>query len=284
MEIIYKRIENLVKNGDVPHILIHGQKGSGKSDIVHKILTEIYGPGVDAIRTEKKTFETSSSRMMVEIDISSSKFHLEVSPGVCGSHDIFVLQNIIKEIAQTASLTGSMTDTPVKYRVIVIREADRVSKQAQSALRMTMEKYTLSCRLILVCEKYNKIIQPIRSRCLDIRVPYIGIERIADRDWEIFIDCLASKIIAEQSPRTVMVSRDMIHDLVSSGVPGDVIIETMVKSLICKISGDELKWETVKWGSYYENMLHNGSKDIVHIEAFVTKFMYIYKEDICRGF
>ena len=285
MDIVYKRFENLLKNGDLPHILIHGPKGSGKSQMVKFILAEIYGSDVGIIRTEKKMFETSSSRTIVELDISSSKFHLEVSPGVCGEHDVYVLQTIIKEIAQASSLTGNMLDSHVKYRVIVIRGADNVSKQAQSALRMTMEKYTISCRLILVCEKHNKIIKPIRSRCLDIRVPYIGSKKIVvEKDWETFIDCLASKIIIEQSPRTILVSRDMVHELLSSGVPGCVVLEKIVKTLTDKVDGDELRWEITKWGSYYENILHNGNRDIVHIEAFLAKFMYVYKENLVNEF
>jgi len=284
MEVICNRLSKLVKDGDVPHILIHGPKGPNKYFIVKKLLREIYGPSVDIVRTEKKTFETCSSRSVVELDISSSKFHLEVSPGSCGEHDIYILQTIIKEIAQTASLTGNMIDTSVKYRVIVIRDADHVSKQAQSALRMTMEKYTVSCRLILVCQKHNKIIHPIRSRCLDIRVPSTEPEEVVYKDWEIFIDCIASKVVDEQSPRMIIVSRDMIHELLSSGVPGDVVLETLVRNIIEKIDGDDLKWDIVKWGSYYESMLHNGNRKIVHIEAFVTKFMYIYKESLVDGF
>lgn len=49
-------------------------------------------------------------------------------------------------------------------------EVDRLSKQAQAALRRTMEKYTGSCRLILYCTNPTKVIEPVRSRCLGVRV------------------------------------------------------------------------------------------------------------------
>lgn len=54
--------------------------------------------------------------------------------------------------------------------VVVLNEVDSLSRNAQAGLRRTMEKYTGSCRLILCCENSGRIIPPIRSRCLCIRI------------------------------------------------------------------------------------------------------------------
>lgn len=59
----------------------------------------------------------------------------------------------------------------LEFIVIVILEADRLSKDAQHALRRTMEKYSGNLRLILSCNSTGRLIGPIKSRCLLVRVP-----------------------------------------------------------------------------------------------------------------
>ena len=58
-----------------------------------------------------------------------------------------------------------------KFKIIVLQEIDNLTREAQAALRRTMEKYTKSCRLIMSCNSLTKIIPPIRSRCLSLRIP-----------------------------------------------------------------------------------------------------------------
>ena len=54
--------------------------------------------------------------------------------------------------------------------MVIINEADALSRDAQAALRRTMEKYMTNMRLILCASSTSKIIAPIRSRCLLVRV------------------------------------------------------------------------------------------------------------------
>lgn len=53
---------------------------------------------------------------------------------------------------------------------MIINEADALSRDAQAALRRTMEKYMGNMRIILCAESTAQIIGPIRSRCLLMRV------------------------------------------------------------------------------------------------------------------
>lgn len=55
--------------------------------------------------------------------------------------------------------------------MILLTEVDRLSKEAQQALRRTMEKYMATCRIILCANSIAQVIPPIRSRCLAVRIP-----------------------------------------------------------------------------------------------------------------
>jgi len=54
--------------------------------------------------------------------------------------------------------------------VVIINEADSLSRDAQAALRRTMEKYMANMRIILCANSTSRLIAPIKSRCLLVRV------------------------------------------------------------------------------------------------------------------
>ena len=56
------------------------------------------------------------------------------------------------------------------HPVVVINEADSLSRDAQAALRRTMEKYMSNMRIILCANSTSRLIAPIKSRCLLMRV------------------------------------------------------------------------------------------------------------------
>jgi replication factor C subunit 3/5 len=105
----------------------------------------------------------------VEINTVSSNYHIELNPSDAGNQDTFVVQEFIKEVASHATL-DSGSDKKKTFKVIVLTEVEKLTRNAQAALRRTMEKYTSSCRLILCCRSPCQVIDPVRSRCLGIRV------------------------------------------------------------------------------------------------------------------
>jgi replication factor C subunit 3/5 len=94
-------------------------------------------------------------------------YHLEITPSDVGNYDRVVVQDLLKEVAQTQQVDQSARQ---KFKVVVINEADHLTRDAQAALRRTMEKYSPNLRLILLANSTANIIAPIRSRTLLVRV------------------------------------------------------------------------------------------------------------------
>ncbi|CDS41048.1 Replication factor C 38 kDa subunit [Echinococcus multilocularis] len=167
-------LKKLVTSGDFPHLLFYGPPGAGKKTRVSCLLRELYGGGVDKLRIEHHTF-TTPSKKKINLSTVSSNYHLEVNPSEVGIYDRIVIQELIKDMASTAQL--DITNQR-EFKVVVIHEVNRLSKDAQHSLRRTMEKYMKTCRLILCTESLSKVISATRSRCLPIRVAAPTVENI----------------------------------------------------------------------------------------------------------
>lgn len=163
------RLTRLCKSGDLPHLFLYGPPGGGKRTRVSCILTAIFGPGAEKRRVTHRTFKVKSPRVDVEVTTMSSPYHIEVNPSDAGNNDRLVVQELIKDIASSAPLDVA-TGSRKGFKVVVLFEVDLMSRLAQHALRRTMEKYSKTCRIILVANSATKVLEPLRSRCLGIRV------------------------------------------------------------------------------------------------------------------
>ncbi|TNN51220.1 Replication factor C subunit 3 [Liparis tanakae] len=154
------QLKNLVQCGDFPHLLVYGPSGAGKKTRIMCLLRELYGAGVEKLRIEHQTI-VAPSKKKIEINTIASNYHLEVNPSDAGNQDRVVIQELIKTVAQSQQI---QTSTQREFK----GEKDA---HLCHALRRTMEKYMSTCRLILCSTSTSKVIGPIRSRCLAIRVP-----------------------------------------------------------------------------------------------------------------
>ena len=104
------------------------------------------------------TGKTSLAKLIVK-NLNADCLYLNASD----ERGIDVVRGKIMEFAKTVSFNP---DSP---KIVHLDEADGLTRDAQQILRNVMEEYAFNCRFILTCNNYNKIIEPIRSRCKELQ-------------------------------------------------------------------------------------------------------------------
>ncbi|MBI4170283.1 MAG: replication factor C small subunit [Candidatus Aenigmarchaeota archaeon] len=132
---IIERLKHFIAKRSLPHMLFAGPAGVGKTTVALAIATELYG---DQWHGNFLELNASDERGIDTIRVK------------------------VKEFARTIPMNGL-------FKVVYLDEADSLTKDAQHALRRTMENYAHICRFILACNYSGKIIAPIQSRCAVFR-------------------------------------------------------------------------------------------------------------------
>ena len=209
---IVKRVKNLTNSMNIPHLMFAGPAGTGKSSLALIIVKDLFG------ENWKENY--------LELNASDER-------------GIDVVRQKVKDFARTKSLSK------IPFKVIFLDEADALTKEAQQALRRTMENYTATCRFILSCNYSSKIIDPIQSRCAIFRFKLLekkDIERIIRKIAETENLELQGEIIGslyeagEGDARRVVnllqstasispkITPDLINTVTSNAKPSDIKI------------------------------------------------------------
>lgn len=144
---IIKRVKSLVQALNIPHLMFAGPAGTGKSTLALIVVKELFGSA-----WRENYLETNAS----------------------DERGIDVIRQKVKDFARTKALEN------VPFKVIFLDEADALTKEAQQALRRTMENFTNTARFILSCNYSSSIIDPIQSRCVVFRFKLLEKKDIAE--------------------------------------------------------------------------------------------------------
>lgn len=149
------------------HLIVYGNSGCGKEYLVNKLLSRIYGK--NAVKLKDVEYVISGyGNTKTRVNIKQSKYHIIIKPNSNG-FDKYLIQEIIQDYAKIELL--NILKYKKLFKIVVINKIDNLSYYAQASLRRTMEKYANTCKFIFICDQLSKIIEPLRSRCLLIRVP-----------------------------------------------------------------------------------------------------------------
>lgn len=123
-------ITKCIDTNNIPHLLLFGKPGTGKTTLA-KIITK-------NIKCDVMYINASDER------------------------GIDTIRDKIVDFASANSFN------PIK--IIILDEADYITPQAQAALRNVMETYSLKTRFILTANYAERIIDPIKSRCQSFHI------------------------------------------------------------------------------------------------------------------
>lgn len=152
---IVARVNAFVEQKNMPHQLYAGPAGVGKSTL--------------AIVVAKKLFGEEWHQNFLELNASDER-------------GIDIVRVKVKDFARTKAIGD------VPFKIIFLDECDALTREAQQALRRTMENYTNTCRFILSCNYSSKIIDPIQSRCAVFRF-----KPLENKDLHQIIDRIAKE-------------------------------------------------------------------------------------------
>ena len=129
-EHLKSKVEHYISSSDLPHLLLYGKAGTGKTTLAKLLIKNIECDYLYINASDENNVETVRTK--------------------------------VKNFASTIGFKD--------MKVIILDECDYITPNAQAALRNLMETFSKHCRFILTCNYVERIIDPIQSRCQSFQI------------------------------------------------------------------------------------------------------------------
>ena len=178
-EDIKKKLDFFIKNDKVPNIIFHGQSGSGKRTIVNAFINDIYNGNSETIKN-----------YVMNVNCAHGK-------------GIKFIREELKFFAKThinVEINGS-----ARFKTIILSNADKLTIDAQSALRRCIEIFS-NTRFFIIVEDKDKLLKPILSRLCDIYIPLV---RINELDVNLYTYGIKKTFAFSERSRTLWLKKEL---------------------------------------------------------------------------
>jgi len=157
---IHNKLEYFIANRKIPNIIFYGSHGCGKTHILHQFISSIYGGDKTSIRN-----------YVMKANCAHGKG----------------IRFIREELKFFAKTNIDLQDGSI-FKSVILTNADKLTIDAQSALRRCIELFSYSTRFFIVVENKDSLLKPILSRFCDIYVPDPIINGVPTNLHRFFID------------------------------------------------------------------------------------------------
>jgi replication factor C subunit 2/4 len=253
-------LNNTLKTGELPHLLLHGSPGTGKTSSILALCNQLFGPD----RVNERVIELNAS----------------------DERGINIVRGKIINFAKVAIGTTDPNYLCPPYKIIILDEADAMTKEAQAALRKVMEENSNITRFCFICNYINQIIEPINSRCVKIRFKPIDNNSIINKlnviskKENINIDNNGLKCIAEISNgdlrKSILILQNIKYLNFDDGLNTQIISEDNIYKICKYITREELN----KY--IYSIKEDNKISNIIRISKDIISKGYIFNSLIIR--
>ena len=213
---IYEKLDYFIKESKIPHIIFYGPSGSGKRTIMNNFIQKIYNSDKQKI-----------NQYVMYVNCAHSK-------------GIRFIRDDLKFFAKT-NIHNKNNNL---FKSIVLFNADKLTIDAQSALRRCIEIYNYSTRFFIIVDDKCKILKPILSRFSEIYCSkkvdkkYLNIDKKTNEIYSkklYYLNKLInlSNIEDLSNSEKIKIIIELTYKLYNNGFTGNILILYIKNKIAC---------------------------------------------------
>lgn len=277
----------LKKENEIPNMIFSGPSGSGKKSLLYAFLRDKYGIDTNKTKWMYKKFKINSKE--IEIPYFYSNYHVEIQIGDLTNYTRNILPEIIKTLGSTRNILHN------GCKILVLHQAEKMDSFTQNMMRRFFETYFKTCRFILITKYLNKIIKPLQSRCLFVKVPCPSnkdiktiIPKYNENHRNMKMAWIQQQFDIPQDPVEMYIldvlkgkkinPQELIYSLLVKNYDFiqiiQIIYEILRRELIKTNQIEKLK-QCIEILAKFSRRLCQGSREIIHMEAMLINLNII---------